>query len=54
MDKILWLSSERATFVVTVDEDGMIKKTAPICWQWKGKPIEDLIEQFHIDKVVEL
>ena len=52
--KILWLSSPKATFVVEVDEEGFIIKPAPICWKWRGKPIEDLIKYFHIDRVEEI
>ncbi len=54
MNKILWLSSLRSTFCVTIDEDGFIIKTAPICWKWKLKPVEDLIKYFHIDRVEEI
>jgi len=52
--KALWLSSPRATFCIEVDEDGLITKTAPICWQWRKKFVGDLIEAFHIDRVEEL
>lgn len=52
--KILWLSSPYVTFVVEVDEDGLITKPAPICWKWRKRPVEDLIKQFHIDCIEEI
>lgn len=50
MTKVYWLSSRTATFVVEVDENEIIVKTAPICWKWKGKYLQDLIKYFRIDK----
>ena len=52
--KTYWLSSPKSTFCVKVDDDGMITKTAPICWKWKNKFLDDLIKYFHVDRVEEL
>jgi hypothetical protein len=40
--------------MITVDDDGMILKTAPIGWQWKNKLLEVLIGCFKINKMKEV
>jgi hypothetical protein len=52
--KTLWLSSPRATFSVTINNEGRIIEAAPICWFWMNQHIDDLIKYFKIDKVEEI
>ena len=40
--------------MITVHDDGVILKTAPVWWQWKGWLLDDLIECFRINKVKEI
>jgi len=52
--KWVWLSGPSATFVVGVDEDGLVSKPAPICWRWRLRPVQDVVDYFKIVDVVEL
>lgn len=42
-DRWVWLSTERMTVVVRVDDDGIIKVTPPIVRKFLGQPVDNLI-----------
>ena len=52
--KAYWVCTSLATFLIEIDENGIITKTAPIAWKWKGKYLDDFLAHWHPMKLVEI
>lgn len=49
-----YLSAPSATFYVETNECGIVTKTAPIAWRFKGQHVDRLKKYFRVTKEVEL
>jgi hypothetical protein len=47
----LWVSGTFATFVITIDEEGTIIKSAPIGRKFIGQHLDNLIKFFKVDRI---
>ena len=54
MNKTYWVSNKFSTFLLEINEEGIITTVAPIAWKWKGKYLDEFLEYWKPDKLEEL